>query len=73
MSKHRNKHYKRITVCRDCNGNGFVLVDADTHSMDYQKRICTTCMGSGMVNVEIELKYTPFLKGVNDVVKHDIN
>lgn len=73
MSKHRNKHYKRIAVCRDCNGNGFVLVDTDIHSLDYEKRICSTCLGSGMVNLEIDLKYTPFFKGVNDVVKYDIN
>ena len=58
MSKHRNKHYKRINVCRDCNGNGFVLVDTDIRSLDYEKRICSTCLGSGMVNLEI---------------KHDIN
>lgn len=74
MSLHRNKHIKRPRVCRDCNGNGSVMVENDNGDLKHQytQFVCETCCGSGIVLMEISISYSPFIKGVNDVVKRDI-
>lgn len=73
MSKHRNKTYRRVTVCKDCNGNGFILVNQEPRSGSYEKFICETCLGSGILSLKIEVTYTPFIKGTVEVVKLDTN
>ena len=74
MSQYKNKHIRRKTVCRDCSGNGFIMVENNNGDLKHQytRFACDTCCGSGIVSIEITVTHAPFLKGVLDVVKRDI-